>query len=365
MQRRDFLRLTASLAVTSISSKALAGAGKFRLFSASDNDQGLHRLTLWESASTQAKHFAIPFRAHDILPFPDKQHVMAFGRRPEMHCVVVNTQNAKSTLVDAKAGRHFYGHGCFSQDGSTLFTTENFYDKGTGVIGIRDSQSMTVLGEYQTHGVGPHDIHLMPDGKTLVVANGGIATHPDYGRRKLNIDTMQPSLVYIDLSNGQKLDEFRLKEHKLSIRHLSVNERGDVGVATQYQGNSHKQPPPCLVAYQRHGQPLKEISIPTTLSHAVRGYMADIAHDPHNEVLIATAPRGNRITLWDTRQFQFIQHIDLPQPSGIQYLADEKYFVISSATGGIYRVDLNVTHPEVQLLYSDRHTAWDNHLVIT
>ena len=84
-----------------------------------------------------------------------------------------------------------------------LFTTENDYNGKRGVLGIRDSQSLQPVGEYATDGLDPHDVQLLPDGKTLVVANGGIETHPDFGRRKLNLDTMQPSLVYLDSETGK------------------------------------------------------------------------------------------------------------------------------------------------------------------
>ena len=41
------------------------------------------------------------------------------------------------------------------------------------------------IGELASFGVGPHEVVLMPDGATLVVANGGIRTHPDRDRAKL------------------------------------------------------------------------------------------------------------------------------------------------------------------------------------
>ena len=40
------------------------------------------------------------------------------------------------------------------------------------------------------------------DGETLVVANGGIATHPDLPRVKLNLPTMAPSLCFVDRRSG-------------------------------------------------------------------------------------------------------------------------------------------------------------------
>lgn len=366
MQRRDFLKFSASLLATGLSHQALANpADSFRVYSASDSGQRLNRLSIWESASNTAQHYPIPFRAHDILPFADQQRVLAFGRRPEMQCVLVDTTgNADGRLIDAAEGRHFYGHGCFSADNSTLFTTENEYDEARGVIGIRDAASLEIIGEYDTYGVGPHDIHLMPDGKTLVVANGGIETHPDYGRRKLNIETMQPSLVYIDVASGKKLDEFRLSDHKLSIRHLVVSKRGDVGIATQYQGDTYREQPHTLVAWQPYGKALQEIAIPAPLTQSIRGYMADIAFDEQNQVLAVTAPRGNRLTLWDIEASKLVQEVELSEPSGVQYLAGKQQFIVSGAKGDLTAVQLRHGRVTTQTLFTDADTAWDNHLVI-
>jgi len=366
MQRRDFLKFSASLLATGLSHQALANpADSFRVYSASDSGQRLNRLSIWESASNTAQHHPIPFRAHDILPFADQQRVLAFGRRPEMQCVLVDTTgNADGRLIDAAEGRHFYGHGCFSADNSTLFTTENEYDEARGVIGIRDAASLEIIGEYDTYGVGPHDIHLMPDGKTLVVANGGIETHPDYGRRKLNIETMQPSLVYIDVASGKKLDEFRLSDHKLSIRHLVVSKRGDAGIATQYQGDTYREQPHTLVAWQPYGKALQEIAIPAPLTQSIRGYMADIAFDEQNQVLAVTAPRGNRLTLWDIEASKLVQEVELSEPSGVQYLAGKQQFIVSGAKGDLTAVHLRHSRVTTQTLFTDTDTAWDNHLVI-
>ena len=44
----------------------------------------------------------------------------------------------------------------------------------------------------------PHEAILLADGKTLAVANGGIETHIETGREKLNLDFMQPSLALVE-----------------------------------------------------------------------------------------------------------------------------------------------------------------------
>ena len=79
---------------------------------------------------------------------------------------------------------------------------------------------------------------LLSDGETLVVANGGLATHPDLNRAKRNLPTMAPSLCTIDRRDGALLQELRLDPalHQLSIRHLAVGPADTVALAMQYEG---------------------------------------------------------------------------------------------------------------------------------
>ena len=108
------------------------------------------------------------------------------------------------------------------------------------MLGVRDAtDGYRQIGELASFGVGPHELVLMPDGATLAVANGGIRTHPDRDRAKLNLDSMAPSLAYLDLADGKLRADYRLAEehHQLSIRHLAVLGTGGVAIAMQYEGD--------------------------------------------------------------------------------------------------------------------------------
>ena len=80
-----------------------------------------------------------------------------------------------------------------------------------------------------------HQAILLSDGETVAVANGGIATHPDYPREKLNLAQMDPCLTYLRASDGEILQTVRLPRdyEKLSIRHLTEVTPGTVWVAGQ------------------------------------------------------------------------------------------------------------------------------------
>lgn len=333
------------------------------VYSATDDNNGEHFISQLQLGSGKKISQSIPFRAHDVLPLKNNT-VLAFGRRPGFLCAAVGMLSGETRLIEAGDGRHFYGHGCLSADGSVLFTTENDFDAVRGVVGIRDAHSYEQLGEYESYGVGPHDIHLMPDGKTLVIANGGIETHPDFGRRKLNLKTMQPSLVYVDSETGKKIDEYRLDDHQLSIRHLALTAKGDVGIATQYQGDIYRRQPQTLVAWQPFGGELKPLSIDDDKIGDFRGYMADLAYADDAGVLAATSSRGNRVTFWDVTSLEFISALELPEPSGIQYLADKQIFVVSCAKGLLYQVSMSGEVRSAAVLYQSESTVWDNHLLL-
>ena len=106
------------------------------------------------------------------------------------------TGSGAPLTIASVAGRHFFGHGVFSPDGALLYATENDFENAAGMIGIYDARAnFERIGEFPTHGVGPHELLLLDDGRTIAIANGGIETHPDFGRAKLNIPTMKPSFV--------------------------------------------------------------------------------------------------------------------------------------------------------------------------
>src|SRR3546814_2990778 len=114
---------------------------------------------------------------------------------------------------------------------------------------------------------------LLSDGRTLAVANGGIQTHPARRREKLNIDTMQPSLAYIDAESGALLHDHRLPPalHQASIRHIAATAGDTVGVVMQYEGPRDNLVP--LVGFHR-GEEV-EIALPDpgeAVLHRLRQY---------------------------------------------------------------------------------------------
>lgn len=307
----------------------------------------------------------LPGRGHSFAVRPGSREAVHFARRPGRIALVVNlAQGAIGRTVEAPPERHFYGHGVFSRDGRLLYATENDFAGERGVIGIHDAvRDYRRVGEIPSHGVGPHEIALLSDGETLVVANGGIATHPDLPRVKLNLPTMAPSLCFVDRRKGQLLQELRLDPalHRLSIRHLAVSPDDTVAVAMQYEGPQHDRIP--LVALQRGEGPLRLVEGPRNVLRAMKNYCGSVCFDARGRTIAVSAPRGGLVTFWDVESDRFLASAKVPDGCGVAPGAGPGEFLASSGQGGLTLIDARSGAARPLAVGGLEGARWDNHLI--
>ena len=208
----------------------------------------------------------------------------------------------RSARCRCREDRHFFGHGVFAADGLRLFATENDFAAGRGVLGVYDARSGAQwrrIAEFDTGGIGPHEVVLLPDGRTLCVANGGLLTHPDFGKTPLNVETMRPSLVYLDVTDGKRLEQVYLAPelHQLSIRHLAVGSDGAVWFACQHEGPATEQPP--LLGRHRRGGVVEQFAGDADLQHGLRNYLGSITVDSGTGIVATSSPVGGHVAFWD------------------------------------------------------------------
>ena len=296
IDRRAFLRAAgaawaATLAPAAAFALSRAQAVYASAFMMPDGRFGLATLT---EEGTMLDRVMMPARAHGLTVSPADGTLVAFARRPGLFALAVDaTLSRPPVTMAAVEGRHFFGHGTFSRDGRLLFATENDFDANRGMIGIYDATNgFRRLGEFPSYGIGPHDMVASDDGRFLAVANGGIETHPDHGRAKLNLEHMAPSLALIDMQSGALVERHSLPAalSRLSTRHLDLGDRGRIWFACQYEGPRDDRPP--LAGSFAPGEALRFLDLPDETTGALANYVGAIAINRAEGLVGLASPKG-------------------------------------------------------------------------
>lgn len=333
---------------------AIAGAPVVPAFLTTGRRDGRFHAMALDKAGRIVGEFPLPDRGHGFAVSRDGRRAVAFARRPGRFALPFSPATMQASApLPLPADRHFYGHGLFSADGKRLFATQNDFDAGRGVLAVHDvRQDYRRIGEFATHGIGPHECLLADDGRSAVIANGGILTHPDYPRRKLNLDTMVSTLVRLDLASGDLLAHASLPTalYQLSMRHLAATPDGATWFCCQHQGAATEQPP-LIGRWDRNGE-IRLIDLPAAVTRSMRNYAGSIAATPDGRRIAVTSPRGGIIVVLDGRSGAFLETVSLADTCGIAPTGDG--FMATAGTGEILLGGKADAHPDI---------AWDNHMV--
>lgn len=302
MEKRDFLKACgAGFLGSLLPEQAFAlSRGDNIFFSAAKNAEGKFVAAIISEAAEIIAKIPLPSRGHDVTYCSINNHAIVFARRPGTFAIVFTPDGTALTNISSTPGRHFYGHGVFSKDSKLLFATENDFENAIGMIGIYDvGANYARIGEWPSGGIGPHDIMLTNDGKHLCVANGGIETHPDFGRTKLNLSTMSPNISWIEIQSGHIVASHDLPETltKLSLRHLSMGADQTIWFGAQNQGSTSH--PHQLVGSVSLDQELKWLELPLPALASLKNYVGSITTNPQGSRIAITSPVGNSLLIAD------------------------------------------------------------------
>jgi hypothetical protein len=362
IDRRRFLAgLAAATVLPGGAARALGRDGTLYLTTAGTAGGGFEAVILDRHGEPVCSAI-LPGRGHGGAWCPRRRHAVVFARRPGTFALVMDPACGRAgAMILAPEDRHFYGHGVFSADGGLLYTTENDLARGRGVIGVWDAGAgYARVGELDSGGIGPHDLALAGGGRTLVVANGGILTHPDTGRAKLNVADMDPSLAFLDTATGRVDRRLRLARefHKLSIRHIAVNGAGRIGVAMQDEGPKEERSPLVLLS---DGARLDMCAAPGDVARRMRGYCGDVAMDAAGAAMAVSAPRGGLVTFWSVADGGYLGETAIADGCGVAPAGGAGRFLLSSGTGARVLFDLKTGEARAPAPTADRR--WDNHIV--
>ncbi|MEM1064511.1 MAG: DUF1513 domain-containing protein [Pseudomonadota bacterium] len=342
-------------AATALPRAGWADVGAPTHLTAAKDPDGAFALYGLRADATLAFRVPLPARGHAAAAHPRVAEAVAFARRPGTFAVVLDcASGAVLHQLVAPKGRHFYGHGAFSADGAHLYTTENEIDTGHGRIGVWSrAQGYARIGEFSSGGIGPHEILRIPGTDCLAIANGGIRTHPDAGREKLNLPTMRPNLT---IATGEgavvAVADVPAEMHQNSLRHIAARADGLIACAFQWQGDIFAAP--SSLALYRGGDTLDFLGEARHLGRTMKGYAGSVAFSGSGERVAVTSPRAGLLAVINTtsQDMQTVQQADIcgvsPGREGV---------LATDGAGGVHRVASSHSRMKAHAL------AFDNHLV--
>jgi hypothetical protein len=329
------------------------------LLSARDDSDGRHYAVGCRLDGRQVFATEVAQRCHDIVQHPGQPIALFVARRPGTESYLLDLRDGRLLqTVHTPADRHFYGHAVIHKSGEWLYTTENdTRDPGRGLLGIYrfDGPNLQRTGEIETHGIGPHQVSWLPDGETLVVANGGIRTEAE-SRVDMNLHAMQPSLVLLH-RNGTLISNEALPQAMNSVRHLAIADDGTILACQQFMGDAGQIAP--LLAIKRPGGAFMAFAVADEQLQSMAHYTASVAVHNAQRLVAVTAPRANRFFIWDLDTAAVRLDASLPDCAGVAAVRDG--FVVTSGQGRCRYYDCR-PHTPVATALELPSGGWDNHL---
>ncbi|MCB1418574.1 MAG: DUF1513 domain-containing protein [Notoacmeibacter sp.] len=354
--RRVFLKGAGAAFVAGLSVRGAeaAGEGDVILASACRFPGGGFGAVLFSENGRILRRVELADRGHDVVFSPSGETAVAFARRPGNFAMAFPVSGSGDPKAfHAPRGRHFFGHGAFSPDGRLLYATENDFEAARGCIGLYDATNgMARIGEFDSHGTGPHELLLLADGITLAICNGGIETHPDRGRDMLNLATMRPNIAFIDRRDGSLKARLELPQrfHQLSLRHMAALPDGTVIFGGQHEGPDGEHPPLAGRAHAQEGISL--YAMDEGLVASMGNYIGSVAVSRDASEVAVSSPRGNRIAVLSARDGTLLDSYAMKDGCGLAWL--ETGLVASNGAGDFG--DPDRPHPVA--------LSFDNHLAI-
>jgi uncharacterized protein len=310
MNRQIFLRTCAlglasfalsgrSLAAENASTRHRLGAAWRRVADTGFAQDYVGVLVLdWEAKQVRIHaEQAVPSRAHGVLA-ESTGGFLVVAARPGTWIRHLDANGAMLRHLDIQTEqptRTLDGHIVASSDGQWLYTPETDQKTGEGWVSVRDGRTLSKHGEWPTHGRDPHQCLIDASGDLMLV-NGGILRSAD--GKKRDLDQMNSSLVRLDGKTGQLLGQWRLKDHRLSMRHMAWNVDGTgkhplLGIALQAEHDDagQRRVTPVLAVWDG-----VKLSVPSRDMMA-GGYAGDIAPGPGGGFVLS-GQRVSKGLLW-------------------------------------------------------------------
>ena len=156
--RRQFLGT--ALAAAALPRLGWADAGDPAFLAAAQDPDGSYSLFGLSASGADLFRVPLPARGHAATAHPEVPEAVAFARRPGTYALVLNCATGRVIArLTAAPGREFNGHGAYSMDGDTLYTSEVVALTGEGRIALWSrSDGYRRIGEVASGGIGARTV---------------------------------------------------------------------------------------------------------------------------------------------------------------------------------------------------------------
>jgi hypothetical protein len=293
-----------------------------------DTGQMAFVLCLFDLDRDEQRTLPMTFFGHGLAQHPKDPHRGVIFEKKGAGCCEVDLREGRVVRpITTPKHRAFYGHGAFSSDGALLFATENNLETGDGLICVRDARTLEELGDFPTHGRSPHDCHLVDEGRTLVVTNGG-------GVLDDRSENAAPSVTFMDARSTKLLERLTFTNPRLNAGHLAMTTGRDL-VAISAPRDGLPATERGGVTIRTGGGPFVTMSEPEAVVSRMVGESLSLCIVEERSVVGVTNPDGNIVTFWDMAGKQFLKQLDLPAPRGFTRTLDGSHLVLSYGAGSL------------------------------
>lgn len=305
----------------------------------------------------------LPAAAHDVEIAPDRSIGLLCGFAYGGHVAFdPNTLDIVGRGKPVKKGWIGGGHATFLADSKTVLISERAPQRSLrykveshyGRITVREPESLKILETHSTHGIDPHDISLVEDGRYLVIANYGSVIDKTTGKMTAPRRVVEASVTVIETSSGKLVDKHITNTEHTELRHLAAKDQGaifaiqaltyneETGMAADathgaaYPVGLVSQPPSNYLAAETlrlsgtgGREPMGNEQTTTLMRQGL-----SIKYDARHDQVIATYPSTHRVMVFDASSGDIVQIVDtstmgLRYPCGLTFLPGEKFYAVT------------------------------------
>jgi hypothetical protein len=251
---------------------------------------------------------------------PVRRHEAALlEKRGPGGCYVDLVERRVLHAIAPMEGHAFYGHGAFSRGGEVLFAIETELASKRGAISVRDAASFEVVDTFPTYGLAPHDCHLIEDGKTLAITNGGGP-----------VDSNDlPCVTFVDVASRKLVERHRVYDTQRNTGHVALLADRELAVVSAPRDGLPELTSTGGVTLRARGKPWVHMDKPKELTSRLVGESLSVVIHPTTRVAVATHPYAHLVTFWSLDAGKLVGAMELPHARGVTITLDGRQYAIS------------------------------------